>query len=1208
MVAIAAGLTPFAMAQMGGNTDATRTMSADEWLATVPDDRYTLQLATIFGFENCMSVAKRYYEEPLYCLESSTVKNRYFAVSGVYADKSAARKAAERRGISDYLINYVPNIMQTRCEMPSPNSLFDGQCASTSSADAVLADAAITGKETKVDAPQTVSGQQNRQSADQWLLSIPDYKYTIQLGTIFGYENCLSLEKQFDLESMYCLESSTVANRFFAVSGVFPSRSTAREAAQKMGVRDFLINYVPNILESRCDTPLAKSVYQDACGSDDEAVAHVNKPKIILASYNEESSGQIAAAEVDGHVSPEPSETFNAPASVQQSEKRNAKESDADRWLSQTPDDSYTVQLATIFGFDNCMSVAANYQLDSMYCLESSTVSNRYFAVSGVFESRSAARAGAEAMGASDFLINYLPAIIETRCDMPQNAETYGQRCPNYQVASISAETVSTGPALATSKPQEPPQPPKQDEGSLIKSKPVVRNREVAVSSGDAWLAAIPDDKYTIQLATIYGYENCMTVARQYNLASMFCLPSSTVKNRYFALTGIYPDRPSARQAAAEMGATDAFISYVPRIVATRCDIPTRSSAYDVHCGASQFVALTKTSSVEASTPSTPSPKPEPPHPASSSSQELIANEERSGIKPALDQFVTNSPNCAPLDESGKRPRRRPGYPVLVFDERDCDPSRLPLARTKLLPDPAPVPDRWRIMDTLGYEENLWDPYNNNNPIKGDKPIFGKPGKDWFANLSVISDSVYEPRRFPVPIGNATTTSAGQLDLIGEGDQYLLNQNFIVEGVLYRGDTVFRPPDHEFRLITVLNVNHTDVDERGLLKANPQSGTTRTESYLGIQGAFWDYHIRNVSDRYDFDSVRIGIQPFSSDFRGFLFQDNQLGVRLFGTRNNNIFQYNLAWFRRLEKESNSGLNDISELRKDDVFTANLYWQDFPRLGFISQASITHNRNREIDDFYFDHNQFIARPSSLGFERGRDYDITYLGLSGDGHFGRNNLTYSAYYAFGDQTNGVFTNEKTDVNAYFFAAEASRDYDWIRLKGSVLHTSGDDNPFDNKEKGFDAIFENPQFAGGDTAFFIRQNVPLIGGGRVALNGRNSIIPSLRSSKEHGQSNFTNPGLTLLGLGADFDFTPQTRLSINLNQMWFDDTSSLELARNQTNIDKNIGQDLSAALIYRPLATQNIVFRLSGAVLNPGKGFEDLYGSGTPYSVLANLILTY
>ena len=46
--------------------------------------------------------------------------------------------------------------------------------------------------------------------------------------------------------------------------------------------------------------------------------------------------------------------------------------------------------------------------------------------------------------------------------------------------------------------------------------------------------------------------------------------------------------------------------------------------------------------------------------------------------------------------------------------------------------------------------------------------------------------------------------------------------------------------------------------------------------------------------RYDFHSIRIGIQPFQSDFRGFLFNDSQLGIRLFGNRHNNRFQYNVC--------------------------------------------------------------------------------------------------------------------------------------------------------------------------------------------------------------------------------------------------------------------------------------------------------------------------
>src|SRR5690606_8761687 len=131
--------------------------------------------------------------------------------------------------------------------------------------------------------------------------------------------------------------------------------------------------------------------------------------------------------------------------------------------------------------------------------------------------------------------------------------------------------------------------------------------------------------------------------------------------------------------------------------------------------------------------------------------------------------------------------------------------------------------------------------------------------------------------------------------------QWLGIQTLLVELVYLKGSTVFKPPDYEFRLTPAFNVNYVDVEEILALHADPARGTTRRDQHVGLQAAFFDYHIRNVSDRYDFDSFRIGIQPFNADFRGFLFQDSQLGARLFGTRDNNIFQYNLALFRRLEK-------------------------------------------------------------------------------------------------------------------------------------------------------------------------------------------------------------------------------------------------------------------------------------------------------------------
>ncbi len=571
-------------------------------------------------------------------------------------------------------------------------------------------------------------------------------------------------------------------------------------------------------------------------------------------------------------------------------------------------------------------------------------------------------------------------------------------------------------------------------------------------------------------------------------------------------------------------------------------------------------------------------------------------------------------PPSREAQQAGQR-RRRPGEQA---GEVDHEPARasgrvvLPITESPVprpgieaFDDPIAVPDRWRIVDAL-REERLWDPYNRNR-YKGDKPIHGE---DWFFNVTAFSDTIADFRNVATPVGVQSADDPGSTNVFGGQNQFGFVQNIGAELVYYKGDTVFRPPDYEFRLTPVINYNFTQAQELLNLNADPGKGTTRHDHHIGLQSAFFDYHIRNVSERYDFDSIRIGIQPFNADFRGFLFQDDQLGIRLFGTRHNNVFQYNLAWFRRLEKDINSGLNDVSTApRKDDVVVANLYWQDMPFLGYFSQFTLAYNRNRENSEIVFDPNGFIARPASIGTERPRKYDVAYLGYSGDGHINRLNITGSAYYALGTEENSAFTNRKSDIQAWFLATEASMDFDWRRFRLSFLYGSGDDDPFDDKSTGFDSIFENPQFAGADTSYWIRQSVPLVGGGRVALSGRNGILNSLRSSKELGQSNFTNPGLILLGAGADFDVLPELRISVNANQLWFDKTEVLEVARNQAGINRNIGLDLSVSAIWRPLMIQNLAFRASYAALIPGKGYKSLFpDDDTPQSLLLNIILTY
>jgi hypothetical protein len=561
----------------------------------------------------------------------------------------------------------------------------------------------------------------------------------------------------------------------------------------------------------------------------------------------------------------------------------------------------------------------------------------------------------------------------------------------------------------------------------------------------------------------------------------------------------------------------------------------------------------------------------------------------------------------------GTRPRgeitpRNANAPRLRRQQRpraEQNPSS-PFPRPQLIDyvDSVPIPDRWRIVEALGYQNNIFDPYNR-NPLKADRPLYD----DWFFSLSLISDTFYEIRETPTPVGPVSSTRPGNLGIFGRPDQAQLTQLVTTEFLYYKGNTTFKPPDYEFRLTPVVSYNVLDVEEAQVVRADPRAGTRRNKTFVGLQAAFIDKHLRNVSERYDFDSFRIGIQPFSSDFRGFLFQDNQLGARLFGTRDDNKWQYNLAYFRRLEKDTSSGLNDIgAALRKDDVMVANLYRQDFPVMGFTSQATVLYNRNRESDSIKINKNGFRERPAILGRSTPRDYDVVYLGYNGDGHFGRLNLTTSLYYARGEESASVFALGSSDISAYFAAAEFSLDYDWIRPRLSLLYASGDDNPFDDQATGFDAVIENPQFGGSDTSYAVRQSVPLINGGLVSLSTRNGILNNLRSSKDQGQSNFTNPGTMLAGLGVDLDVMPELRVTLNVNSLYFANTATLEAARLLENVDKHLGYDVSASITWRPLMSQNIVIRAAYATLLPGKGLDTLFPSQNLRYYMLNAVLAY
>ncbi len=503
-------------------------------------------------------------------------------------------------------------------------------------------------------------------------------------------------------------------------------------------------------------------------------------------------------------------------------------------------------------------------------------------------------------------------------------------------------------------------------------------------------------------------------------------------------------------------------------------------------------------------------------------------------------------------------------------------------------------PDRWQIVPPP-YEMNvrgsLWDPYNQNR-FKGDFPIFPGWGDDRFLNLTAAYDLLLEYRTVPTPSG-ASADRPESSDVFSRNGQLFLSNSLSVSADLFRGDTAYRPIDWRINGTLVANDNRLFLEERGGVKINVQDGTRRADQAVALQELFGEVKLADLSPNYDFVSLRVGIQPLNSDFRGFIFKDTNLGVRLFGTLESNRDQFNLAYFQPLEKETNSGLNTLDR-RDRQIGVANFYRQDFLVKGYTTQVSAHYLRDE--GDLHFDRNGFLARPDPIGIAKPHTTEVAYLGWAGDGHIHRMNITHAIYTALGEDAQNLIANRQVDIRATMAALELSADHDWFRPRLAYFYASGDDDPTDGVAQGFDAIFDNPAFAGGSTSFWNRLGIRLAGTG-VALVNRGSLLPDLKSGKDEGQPNFVNPGLHLIHAGLDLELTPKFRAMFNMNYLRFDRTETFNLLLFQSNIDKKIGWDLSAGFRYRPFLNNNVIFQGGMAMFLPDTGFEAIYESDRP-----------
>lgn len=523
----------------------------------------------------------------------------------------------------------------------------------------------------------------------------------------------------------------------------------------------------------------------------------------------------------------------------------------------------------------------------------------------------------------------------------------------------------------------------------------------------------------------------------------------------------------------------------------------------------------------------------------------------------------------------------------------------------------AEMPDRWNIempkyqryagdarsMYVLGH---WYDPFNR-NVLKGDYPIFGQQNFFTFGGESITA---LDGRRLPTPSSNYPA-QPGEYGFFGNGGQFFFAQTFRMSFQLAHGDTSFRPIDWQIRITPVANINYLKARENGVVSVNPADGTSRVDGWVGVQEAFFEKKIKDLSPNYDFFSVRAGIQQFASDFRGFVFADEQPGVRIFGNLRSNRLQYNAAFFDLLEKNTNSGLNTFHR-RYRQVGVANVYIQDFGFKGYTTEFS--YDSSYDEATVHYDDNGFIVRPAPIGTVTPHSIRSYYMGWTGDGHIGRIDVDHAFYQALGQDSLNPLTGRKADINAQLGALELSLDEDWMRFRASALYASGDAHPHDAKDRiarGFDSIVDNEAFAGGEFSFFNRESIRLTGTG-VALNSGDSFLPDLNAEKDEGQSNFVNPGLALFNAGADAKLTPSLKLIANVNYLRFLRTEPLEFLLFQNPIQHGIGVDSSLGVVWRPKLSDNMIVKAGVADLAPSKGLREIYQSKTLVSGF--VVMTY
>jgi hypothetical protein len=485
--------------------------------------------------------------------------------------------------------------------------------------------------------------------------------------------------------------------------------------------------------------------------------------------------------------------------------------------------------------------------------------------------------------------------------------------------------------------------------------------------------------------------------------------------------------------------------------------------------------------------------------------------------------------------------------------------------------DLEPSANRWRLLEPGGIGERprnpLYDPYTP-NVAKGDYPLFGDKV---FFSLTGVIDTFADFKR------NLDYFSGGRFRNVPYHEHNILGQITAVAFLeIFHGDTVFQPKDWALRLAPVMRFRCGD------LNATDHG----CGEYITLQEGFFELKLFEIGQTFDTTSGRIGIQGFNSDFFGLVYNDVQPGLRFFSEIARNQYKVNLAAFDRLNKEKLSALNELDKRREHQVAVLSLQWDDFLMPGFNILPSVLYSH---------DEAPAVVTPGDL--------DAWYFGLATNGRIGRFNVNSAFYYVTGKTARNTPNARRQDISAATAFAQAAYPIHWLNPRLAVAYATGDGNPGGSTARGFDSVFDNTAFGGGQFSYLFGEKIQL--GGITVLRG-NSVYPSLRGA--NATSQYVNPGAVAINPGIDLTLTPTTLFEANYNYVRFDDTASLTGVAGR-RVSNEVGHELNAGVTWRPLLNEQLIIFGGAAVFFPGQGIKDTFGNDDPvYKTVVRVVLTF